>query len=78
MNKIDFKKQWDTLQIEQQPDWPNQQEYQKVINILDDNGSILIQIPDFHKNNLNLLLGDQYYFFSSETINNIANIGQAL
>jgi len=34
MNKIDFKKQWDTLQIEQQPDWPNQQEYQKVISQL--------------------------------------------
>ena len=34
MNKIDFKKQWDTFQIEQQPEWPNQQEYQKVINQL--------------------------------------------
>jgi SAM-dependent methyltransferase len=46
----------------------------KIINILDDNGTILIQIPDFRKNNLNLLLGDQYYFFSTESIQNIANI----
>ena len=34
MNKIDFKKQWDTFQIEHQPDWPNQEEYKKVINQL--------------------------------------------
>ena len=46
----------------------------KVKNILSEKGSILIQIPNFSKNNLNLLLGDQYYFFSNETINNVASI----
>ena len=30
--KIDFKKQWETFQVEQQPEWPNQQAYYKVIN----------------------------------------------
>ena len=33
MNKIDFKKQWKTFQIEQQPEWPNQQEYKKTTDI---------------------------------------------
>ena len=34
MNKLLFKKKWDSLLIEQQPEWSNYQEYESIIQTL--------------------------------------------
>ena len=34
MNKIEFKKQWESFQLEQQPEWPDKHKYKKAIDQL--------------------------------------------